>query len=110
MGWEPGETTTFEYDEDGRLIRAITVREPEFSHLDRSWMLESRRRDAEPRGRHGWSMSEATDPANQTKFTVPPPAVDFAAVAESKAREKAQTLYKDRYPLDALVFHVEKKP
>lgn len=110
MGWEPGESTTFEYDDEGRLIRAITVREPEFSHLDRTWMIESRRRDSEPRGRHGWSMSEATDPANRSKFYVPPPAVDFAAKAEVEARESAQKVYKDKFPMDALVFRVEKKP
>lgn len=110
MGWEPGESTTFEYDDEGRMVRAITVREPEYSHLDRSWMLESRRRDAEPRGRHGWLMSEATDPANRAKFFVPPPTVDFAEVAHAKAKEDAQKIYKDVYPMDSLVLKVEKKP
>ncbi len=109
MGWEPAEVTTYEYDDDGRLIQSITVREPEFSHLDRAWLADSLKQEQAPRGSHGWLMSEATDPANQGKFFVGPPTVDFAARAEIEAREEAEKVYKGKIPLGALKFRVEKK-
>lgn len=30
LGWEPTETTTYEYDSNGVLVSSVTVREPEF--------------------------------------------------------------------------------
>lgn len=101
--------TTFEYDDDGRVTRAITVREPEFSFLDRKWMLDSREADHVPRSSTGWLMSEATDPANQGKFYTPPPTVDFAKLAEIKGKEEAKKIYEGKIPLDALIHRVEKK-
>lgn len=109
MGWEPAEVTTYEYDDEGRVAQAITVREPEFSHLDRAWLLDSWKRENEPRSSTGWLMSVATDPANQGKFFVPPPTVDFAAKAEIEAREEIEKIYKGKIPLDALKIRVEKK-
>lgn len=109
LGWEPGEVTSFEYDDDGRLLRAITVREPEFSDIDRKWLMDSWEAEQAPRGSHGWLMSEATDPANQGKFFVGPPTLDFAAKAEIEAREDAEKIYKDKIPMGALKFRVEKK-
>lgn len=109
LGWEPGEVTTFEYDDDGRLLRAVTVRESEFSDLDRKWLLDSWAAEQAPRGSHGWLMSEATDPANQGRFFVGPPTVDFAAKVEIEAREEAEKVWKGKIPLGALKFRVEKK-
>lgn len=109
LGREPGEVTTFEYDDDGRMVRAITVRESEFTDMDRRWLSESFAQDQAPRGSHGWLMSEATDPANQGKFFVGPPTLDFAAKAEIEAREEAEKIYKGKIPLGALKFRVEKK-
>lgn len=108
MGWEPGEVTSFEYDDDGRMVRAITVRESEFSYLDRRWMLDSRQAEQAPRGSHGWLMSEATDPANQGKFFTPPPTTDFAALAEINGREEMEKVYKGKIPLGALKLRVDK--
>lgn len=109
LGWEPGEVTTFEYDGAGRVVRAITVREPEFSDLDRRWLSDSLAQEQAPRGSHGWLMTEATDPANQGRFFVGPPTVDFAAKAEIEARDEAEKIYKGKIPLGALKFRVEKK-
>jgi hypothetical protein len=39
-GWEPAEITTYEYDDAGRLIRATTVREPEWGEVDRAAAIE----------------------------------------------------------------------
>ena len=110
LGREPAEVTSFEYDDDGRMVRAVTVREPEYTFLDRAWLLDSWKQANVPRGSHGWLMSEATDPANQGKFFVGPPTLDFAALAEIKAREDAEKVYKDKIPMGALKFRVEKKP
>lgn len=108
MGWEPGEVTTFEYDDDGRMVQAITVREPEFSFLDRRWMLDSREQEQAPRSSTGWLMSVATDPANQGKFFTPPPTVDFAEKAAIEGREEMEKIYKGKIPLGALKLKVEK--
>jgi hypothetical protein len=36
-GWEPATTTTYRYDDQGRLVEAVTVSEPEWSDEDRAW-------------------------------------------------------------------------
>lgn len=109
LGREPAEVTSFEYDDDGRMVRAVTVREPEYTFLDRAWLLDSWKQANVPRGSHGWPMSVATDPANQGKFFVGLPAVDFAAKAEIEAKEDAEKAYKGKIPLGALKFQVEKR-
>jgi hypothetical protein len=63
MGWEPAEVTSFEYDGD-RLVRQVTVREPEFTRAERALLLASRRHEA-GLNRFGIPWKEATDPANQ---------------------------------------------
>lgn len=94
LGWEPGEVTTYEYDTDGRLERAITVREPEFSDWDRSVMLHDKYMEGLPRGSHGILVSEAIDPANQNAFRAEDPVMDFAA----KTISDAQSRYKKAWP------------
>ena len=106
LGWEPGEVTTFEYDDDGRMIRAVTVREAEFSDWDRAALLADRARDLAPRSRTGILMSEATDRKNFGRFVVPPPATDLA----KKALREAQDEWKEQYgekSLEDLVWRVE---
>jgi hypothetical protein len=100
--------TTFEYDESGRMSRAVTVREPEFSAWDRAMFLDLWSRDKEPRGSHGWTIADATNPENQFKFYVPPPTKDFAA----EALHREQELYHKRYPsvdMGSVLWRVEKK-
>ncbi|MET0419313.1 MAG: hypothetical protein ABW022_25145 [Actinoplanes sp.] len=36
------ETTTYEYDDAGRVVRSTTDREPEWSEQDRAWMYALR--------------------------------------------------------------------
>jgi hypothetical protein len=38
-GWEPAQATDYEYDGDGRLLRAVTRREPEWDDEQRASML-----------------------------------------------------------------------
>ena len=104
-GWEPAEVTTFEWDGAGHLVRAVTVREPEFSDVDVAMLLADYEREHEPRGRHGRLMSEAMDPANQFAYEVPPPSIDWA----QRALNDAEEAYKKRYPqadMGSLLFRV----
>lgn len=58
--------TTFEYDGD-RLVRSVTVREPEFTPAEVALLLASKRAAAEL-NKYGVPWSEAMDPANQFRF------------------------------------------
>ena len=37
-GWEPSRVTTVERDDDGRIVRTVTVTEPEWDDEERGWM------------------------------------------------------------------------
>jgi hypothetical protein len=72
-GWEPTEVTTYEYDEQGRVARATTVREPEWSEQDQFLMLAlARYRDDLCPSCHG-DMHETTDIANDDGYRSLPP-------------------------------------
>lgn len=82
------------YGKNGDVLRTtVTVREPEFTPEDVAVMLESRRLDSRPRGRHGLLLSEATDPslspdaADARGRFVASPVVDFAQTAIDRAKE-----------------------
>lgn len=104
-GWTPKTVTI---DGDGNVV-SVSKSESRFSRHEVALLLASRRAEREQRGSHGWPMSVATDPANQGKFFVGPPTLDFAAKAEIKARELAEKEYKDKEPMGALMFRVEKR-
>lgn len=82
-GWSPSTVTV---GPDGAVL-SVTVSEPRFSRADKYRLLASRRAEQAPRGPHGFLLSEATDPANQFKATVPPPITDHFQVALSKAQD-----------------------
>lgn len=115
MGWEPAEVTTYEYDDDGRVVRAVTVREPEFSAYDRALFYERWQLDKEPRGSHGMPLSETTDPDNRYAYDVPrnekgvpTPITDYA----QEALDKAQAEYRSRFPdehMGSKLWRVRKK-
>jgi len=107
-GWEPGEVTTFEWDGAGRLVRAVTVREAEFSEVDVAMLLAEFERANVLRGRHGRPMSEATAPENQFAYDVPPPTTDWA----QKKLKEAQEAFKKSWPqadMDSLLWLVTKR-
>lgn len=92
QGWEPAEVTTFEYDGD-RLVRSVTVREPEWSMYDVAVLLASRRRAVGP---HGIPVAEATDPANREAFAgYEMPVVDYATKALEDARDRYYKAWPD---------------
>lgn len=92
-GWEPAEVTSFEYDGD-RLVRQVTVREPEWSPDEVALLIAGRRFEAET-GSHGVSMSEATDAAFAGKWRFnEKPKVDYVELA----RMQAQAAHYKQYP------------
>lgn len=108
LGWEPAEVTSYEYDAAGRVSRTVMIREAEFSPWDLALMLDSRRAEKEPRGSHGWTIAEATNPENQFKFYAPSPTKDFAA----EALHREQESYRKRFPsvdMGSILWRVEKK-
>lgn len=102
-GWEPAETSTFEYDDAGRVVRVVTVREAEFSAEDVEWLLASRRRSRIPRGSHGVPLAEATNPTFQYDWEVGLPVTDFVHKKLAAAKEA----YRKQYPdadMGSLIF------
>lgn len=84
----------------------MTVLEPRFTRSEVDLLLASRRKEKEPRGPHGFTIAEATDPKNQYRFRVPEPYLDFAQLALGKAR----AAYQKRFPdgdMSAALFRVE---
>lgn len=99
--------TTYEYDGDGRLVRAVTVREPEWTAAEVSMLIASKH--LEMRDSTGHLVVEATDlranPANPdgTHYYVAGvlgpdgmrhPVHNFAEIA----RAQAQQTFRDAYP------------
>lgn len=71
--------TTYVYDGD-RLVRSVTVREPEFDEHERVLQLAASRRVV---GDHGIPLDVAMDPANQFAFKAPKkPLMDWAEKAQ----------------------------
>ena len=108
MGWEPGEVTTYEYDDDGRLSRSITVRESEYSAWDRAALFADLQDSKIPRGAHGLPLSETSAAENQFAYEVPPPRMDWA----QKALDDAQEAFKKKNPkasMSALMWKVARR-
>lgn len=85
----------------------MTVTEPRFTRAEVDVLLASRRKEREPRGSHGFTIAEATDPANQYRFRAPDaPVFDFAQIALDRARDA----YRKKWPdanMSAALFRVE---
>jgi len=100
QGWEPAEVTTYEYDDEGLLVRSVTVREIEFTADAlaelQAWQVE----ENEPRGSHGHLLSDAMsrdgDPGNRSRLWdwVVEPSTDFA----QRALDKAADAWVKKYP------------
>lgn len=88
--------TTFEYDDAGRVVRAVTVSEALWTPDDVAVALASRHAAGAPRGAHGLLLSEVTDPEHAAEWDVPLPKRDFAL----KKLNEAQAERRKRYPDD----------
>lgn len=69
------------------MVRAVTVREAEFSPEDVAALVESRRAEMVKRGPHGIPLTEAMDPANQFAFEAVGPSKDWAMDALHRKQE-----------------------
>lgn len=101
MGWEPASVTTYEYDGD-RLVRSVTVREPEFSLTDLASLLENRADALAPRGSHGHLLAESMDPnadaaswSSEFRYKAVGPRKDHAQAAMDAARKEYEAKYPD---------------
>ncbi|MFB4285706.1 hypothetical protein ACBJ59_61340 [Nonomuraea sp. MTCD27] len=87
LGREPREVTVFEYDDADRLVRAITVREPEWLEEDRDWALADLDDQASrcPNG-CGMPLEDTTHPDNEGAYVAdePPRCHACAAVTAKK--------------------------
>lgn len=97
-GWEPATITEYEYDADGRLVRSITTREPEFSDDDVE-LLTAHLANARDTGRYGESLSEATsDLADPTIYG--DTAVRYVAGHHVNHAEAAVEQYREDHKAD----------
>lgn len=67
-GWEPIEVHECEYDDEGRLVRTIVQREPEFDENDLE-MLTAHMLIKMDTGQYGESISEATSEKADPTYT-----------------------------------------
>ncbi|MEU4399784.1 hypothetical protein [Micromonospora orduensis] len=103
-GWEPAETTTYEYD-GGRLVRSVTVREPEWSDQDRAWLAALAAYRAGRCPSCGGDASVCCSPASDGAFVVPPPTRCHVTTALTIA----QAQYQESPQPQALLWHVERR-
>ena len=93
-GWEPGESTVFEYDGD-RLIRTTTTREPEWNAQEVGYLLASRAIEFEPKNSLGIPLADAMNPDNQFKWIpAQAPTIDWAL----KSADDMKDGYYKQYP------------
>lgn len=90
------------------MVRAVTIREPEFSAWDRAVLLADVADSRVQRGSHGLPISEASDPANQFAFEVEPPVMDWAQKAMDDAREVYRK-QNPQSPMGALMWKVRRR-
>ncbi|MFD6770587.1 hypothetical protein ACFWC6_30690 [Micromonospora chalcea] len=105
MGWEPAEFTEHEYDEQNRLVRSVTTREPEWDDEERGWMLALAVYRASLCPHCGRPLSVCTDPESEGRWVVPPPRRCFA----STALRSAVPEYRDSPQPEALLLHAERR-
>lgn len=112
-GWEPKRTTTYVYDEDGRITGTVTETEPEWDDEQRELVTAWEQVDRET-GQFGEDLLEATspdaDPANREgkyRYTAGVdglPLINFAAKA---AHDQMDRYYKDNPSAqDQRAYHV----
>lgn len=62
LGWEPKRLTTYEHDDDGRLVRSVTEVEPEWTDKERAWAFALIEEEADTCSGCGQLLSETTRP------------------------------------------------
>jgi hypothetical protein len=75
LGWEPKQVTTYEYDDGGRVVRAVTVVEAEWDDTERAWATALLDAEADECSGCGEPLSETLRPEAYQGYEVGPPAV-----------------------------------
>lgn len=88
QGWEPRQTTAYEYDAGGRLIRSVTTREAEWDTDNRTWSVALLDHEASLCGDCGHSLVETTNPAYDGYYHVDEPARCYRCTAIAVKAEK----------------------
>ena len=110
LGREPEETTTYEYDENGRLLRSVTTREPRWTDEDIAWAAAWMQEQADccP-GECGLPLSETTamkEGVPVHTYHVDIPRVCRACETLAKKKDAYAKQYEDPYP-QAKVWEIE---
>lgn len=85
----------------------MAVTEPRFTPREKALLLASWRADREPRGRHGFLLSEATDP--DVQWEVGMPVRDYAQQALDKAEDDYEAQWGKAADMRSLLFRVRRK-
>lgn len=85
-GWEPRQVHEHEYDETGRLIRTVVVRESEWDDDERAWMLGLALREDGECQRCGGDLHETLD--YDYKWEPQPPLVCLRCLALAGDRQQ----------------------
>lgn len=72
-GWEPLTTTEYEYDDAGRLARAVTTREQEWDEHEQGWMLALAAYQAQVHGPCGSFLPDVTGAAADEQYVADTP-------------------------------------
>lgn len=72
-GREPAAVTEYEHDADGRLVRAVTIREPRYTEQDFAELIALDRYRSTLCPLHGGPLDECGTEAADGTFEVPPP-------------------------------------
>lgn len=68
-GWEPRRVTTFEYDDAGRVVRSVTVTEPEWDDEQRELVYALAQYEASLCPGCGGDLAETTSPEAEYGYT-----------------------------------------
>ncbi|MCC5574472.1 hypothetical protein IMZ11_02300 [Microtetraspora sp. AC03309] len=109
LGRELRSVTTYEYDDDGRLVRSVTVHENPWDAQNVGWAVAKMAEDADRCPGCRMSLSETTamrdgEPAHS--YHVDIPRVCRACEALAKRQDSYAKEYEDPYP-GAKVWEVE---
>jgi hypothetical protein len=86
-GWEPATTTTFEYDDAGRLAKSVTTVEPEWDGAERDTALALAAYEADLCPGCHRPMSETTARENQKAYVAGAPIRCHCCTASQRAAE-----------------------
>jgi hypothetical protein len=89
-GWEPAEVTEFEYDDAGRVVRATTVREPEWGEVDRGAARTLAEYEADLHDGCGQHLALATAAENEERWGAEVVARCHACTAVDILRDKLE--------------------